>query len=134
MRKGKYIMEKNLFEIATRNRYRFNYKGVMTVEDLWSLGVKDLDSIFKALNRQKKAADEDSLLATKSAADTELANKIELVKYIVSVKLAEAEDRKNADKKKEQRDKILAIMAKKQDAKFENMDMAELEAELAKLV
>ena len=134
MRKGKYIMEKNLFEIATRNRYRFNYKGVMTVEDLWSLGVKDLDAIFKTLNRQKKAADEDSLLATKSAADTELANKIELVKYIVSVKLAEAEDRKNAAEKKEQRDKILAIMAKKQDAKLENMDVAELEAELAKLV
>lgn len=126
-------MEKNLFEIATRNRYRFNYKGVMTVEDLWSLGVKDLDAIFKTLNRQKKADDEDSLLATKSAADTELANKIELVKYIVSVKLAEAEDRKNAAKKKEQRDKILAIMAKKQDAKLENMDVSELEAELAKL-
>lgn len=133
MRKGKYIMEKNLFEIATRNRYRFNYKGVMTVEDLWSLGVKDLDAIFKTLNRQKKVADEDSLLATKSAADTELANKIELVKYIVSVKLAEAEDRKNAAEKKEQRDKILAIMAKKQDAKLENMDVSELEAELAKL-
>lgn len=127
-------MEKNLFEIATRNRYRFNYKGVMTVEDLWSLGVKDLDAIFKTLNRQKKADDEDSLLATKSAADTELTNKIELVKYIVSVKLAEAEDRKNAAEKKEQRDKILAIMAKKQDAKLENMDMPELEAELAKLV
>lgn len=126
-------MEKNLFEIATRNRYRFNYKGVMTVEDLWSLGVKDLDAIFKALNRQKKAADEDSLLATKSAADTELANKIELVKYIVSVKLTEAEDRKTAAEKKEQRDKILAILAKKQDAKLESMDVAELEAELAKL-
>ena len=126
-------MEKNLFEIATRNRYRFNYKGVMTVEDLWSLGVKDLDAIFKTLNRQKKADDEDSLLATKSAADTELANKIERVKYIVSVKLAEAEDRKNAAEKKEQRDKILAIMAKKQDAKLENMDVSELEAELAKL-
>ena len=126
-------MEKNLFEIATRNRYRFNYKGVMTVEDLWSLGVKDLDAIFKTLNRQKKANDEDSLLATKSAADTELANKIELVKYIVSVKLAEAENRKNAAEKKEQRDKILAIMAKKQDAKLENMDVSELEAELAKL-
>ena len=127
-------MEKNLFEIATRNRYRFNYKGVMTVEDLWSLRVEDLDAIFKALNRQKKTADEDSLLATKSAEDTELANKIELVKYIVSVKLAEAADRVSAAEKKAQRDKILEIVAKKQDAKLENMDMAELEAELAKLV
>ncbi len=127
-------MEKNLFEIATRNRYRFNYKGVMTVEDLWSLRVEDLDAIFKMLNRQKKTADEDSLLATKSAEDQDLANKIDIVRYIVSIKLAEAEDRKTAAEKKEQRDKILAIMAKKQDAKLENMDMAELEAELAKLV
>ena len=79
-------MEKNLFEIATRNRYRFTYKGVMTVEDLWDLNVEALDAIFKALNRQKKTADEDSLLAAKSAEDTELANKIELVKYIVSKK------------------------------------------------
>lgn len=127
-------MEKNLFEIATRNRYRFNYKGVMTVEDLWDLNVEALDVIFKTLNRQKKTADEDSLLAAKSAEDTELANKIELVRYIVSVKLAESEARVNAAEKKAQRDKIMAIMAKKQDAKLENMDMAELEAELAKLV
>jgi hypothetical protein len=126
-------MEKNLFEIATRNRYRFTYKGVMTVEDLWDLSVEALDAIFKTLNRQKKTADEDSLLTTKSAADTELANKIELVKYIVSIKLAEADERVNAAEKKAQRDKILAIMAKKQDAALEGMDMKQLEAELAKL-
>lgn len=126
-------MEKNLFEIATRNRYRFTYKGVMTVEDLWDLSVEALDAIFKTLNRQKKTADEDSLLTTKSAADTELANKIELVKYIVSIKLAEADERVNAADKKAQRDKILAIMAKKQDAALEGMDMKQLEAELAKL-
>lgn len=126
-------MEKNLFEIATRNRYRFTYKGVMTVEDLWDLNVEALDAIFKALNRQKKTANEDSLLATKSAEDTELANKIEIVKYIVSVKLAEAEQRKTAAANRERRQQILAIMAKKEDAKLENMDLAELEAELAKL-
>lgn len=126
-------MEKNLFEIATRNRYRFTYKGVMTVEDLWDLSVDALDAIFKTLNRQKKTADEDSLLAVKSAEDTELANKIELVKYIVSIKLAEADERVNVAEKKAQRDKILAIMAKKQDAALEGMDMKQLEAELAKL-
>jgi hypothetical protein len=126
-------MEKNLFEIATRNRYRFTYKGVMTVEDLWDLSVDALDAIFKTLNRQKKTADEYSLLAVKSAEDIELANKIELVKYIVSIKLAEADERVNAAEKKAQRDKILAIMAKKQDAALEGMDMKQLEAELAKL-
>lgn len=126
-------MEKNLFEIATRNRYRFNYKGVMTVEDLWSLRVEDLDAIFKALNRQKKTADEDSLLATKSAEDQDLANKIDIVRYIVSVKLAEAAERVSAAEKKAQRDKIMEIVAKKKDKALEDMGIDDLMKKLEEL-
>jgi hypothetical protein len=126
-------MEKNLFEIATRNRYRFNYKGVMTVEDLWSLRVEDLDAIFKMLNRQKKTADENSLLATKSAEDQDLANKIDIVRYIVSVKLAEAAERVSAAEKKAQRDKILEIVAKKKDKALEDMGIEDLMKKLEEL-
>ena len=126
-------MEKNLFEIATRNRYRFNYKGVMTVEDLWSLRVEDLDAIFKMLNRQKKTADEDSLLATKSADDQDLANKIDIVRYIVSVKLAEAAERVSAAEKKAQRDKIMEIVAKKKDKALEDMGIEDLMKKLEEL-
>ena len=126
-------MEKNLFEIATRNRYRFNYKGVMTVEDLWSLRVEDLDAIFKMLNRQKKTADEDSLLATKSAEDQDLANKINIVRYIVSVKLAEAAERVSAAEKKAQRDKIMEIVAKKKDKALEDMGIDDLMKKLKEL-
>lgn len=126
-------MEKNLFEIATRNRYRFNYKGVMTVEDLWSLRVEDLDAIFKTLNRQKKTADEDSLLATKSAEDQDLANKIDIVRYIVSVKLAEAAERVSAAEKKAQRDKIMEIVAKKKDKALEDMGIDDLMKKLKEL-
>lgn len=126
-------MEKNLFEIATRNRYRFNYKGVMTVEDLWSLRVEDLDAIFKMLNRQKKTADEDSLLATKSAEDQDLANKIDIVRYIVSVKLAEAAERVSAAEKKAQRDKIMEIVAKKRDKALEDMGIEDLMKKLEEL-
>ena len=126
-------MGKNLFEIATRNRYRFNYKGVMTVEDLWSLRVEDLDAIFKMLNRQKKTADEDSLLATKSAEDQDLANKIDIVRYIVSVKLAEAAERVSAAEKKAQRDKIMEIVAKKKDKALEDMGIEDLMKKLKEL-
>lgn len=126
-------MEKNLFEIATRNRYRFNYKGVMSVEDLWSLRVENLDAIFKMLNRQKKTADEDSLLATKSAEDQDLANKIDIVRYIVSVKLAEAAERVSAAEKKAQRDKIMEIVAKKKDKALEDMGIEDLMKKLEEL-
>ena len=126
-------MEKDLFEIATRNRYRFNYKGVMTVEDLWSLRVEDLDAIFKMLNRQKMTANEDSLLAIKSVEDRDLANKIDIVKYVASVKLAEAADRVSAAEKKAQRDKILEIVAKKKDKALEDMDIDQLMKKLEEL-
>ena len=115
-------MEKNLFEIATRNRYRFNYKGVMTVEDLWSLRVEDLDAIFKMLNRQKKSAE-----------DQDLANKIDIVRYIVSVKLAEAAERVSAAEKKAQRDKIMEIVAKKKDKALEDMGIEDLMKKLEEL-
>lgn len=113
--------------------HRFNYKGVMSVEDLWSLRVEDLDAIFKMLNRQKKTADEDSLLATKSAEDQDLANKIDIVRYIVSVKLAEAAERVSAAEKKAQRDKIMEIVAKKKDKALEDMGIDDLMKKLKEL-
>ena len=78
-------------------------------------------------------ADEDSLLTVKSAEDAELANKIELVKYIVSVKLAEADERMNAAEKKAQRDKIMEIVAKKKDKELEDMNVDQLMKKLEEL-
>lgn len=84
----------DMFESAARGKYRFPFKGQVTVEDLWDLSPKDLDSIFKTLNAQSKKANEESLLASKSATDVVLDTKIEIVRYIVGVKLAEAEREK----------------------------------------
>lgn len=123
-------MEK-MFETAIRNKYRFPYKGNASVEDLWDLTPKDLDGVFKTLNSQVKVNQEESLLATKSAADTELATKIEIVKYIVGVKLADAEKAKQAKENKEKKQKLMALIADKQDAELAGKSVAELQAMLA---
>ena len=34
-----------LFEIATRKKYRFPYKGLISVEDLWDLSMRELVAI-----------------------------------------------------------------------------------------
>lgn len=125
-------MEK-MFEIAIRNKYRFPYKGMVTVEDLWDLSPQNLDTVFKALNSQVKVNQEESLLSTKSAADAELAVKIEIVKYIVTVKLAEAEKAKQAKENKEKKQKLMALIADKQDAELADKSVAELQAMLAAL-
>ena len=120
----------NMFEVAVRNKLRFSYKGQLSVEDLFDLPVEALDTIFKDLNRQTKQAKEESLLDKKSDADTILDVKIEIVKYIVGVKLAESEARQQAKSLKEKKQKILTIMAEKQDADLQNKSLDELKAML----
>ena len=79
-----------LFEVATRSKMRFPFKGQISVEDLWDLRVEDLDSVFKTLNSKVKQAKEDSLLDTKTKADEILDIQIEIVKYIFTTKSDEA--------------------------------------------
>lgn len=123
----------NMFEVATRNKMRFPYKGQISVEDMWDLSLSALDSVFKALNSQMKQVKEESLLSTKSKADETLELQIEIVKYIVSVKLAEKEAREKAAEKSVQRQKIMEIMAKKQDESLESASMEDLQKMLAEL-
>ena len=42
----------NIFEAATRYKYRFPFKGMISVEDLWDLKLQDLDSVFKLLKNR----------------------------------------------------------------------------------
>lgn len=65
--------------------------------------------------------------------DRDLANKIDIVKYIVSVKLDEAADRVPTAEKKARRDKILEIVAKKKDKTLEDMDIDQLMKKLEEL-
>ena len=62
----------NVFERAAMNKYRFPYKGQISVEDLWDLSLPGLDSVFKQLNKLKKVNEEESLLEVKSAEDVEV--------------------------------------------------------------
>ena len=105
----------NIFEYAVRNKIRFPFKGMISVEDLWDLSLTNLDSIYKTLNKQVKQSEEESLLVTKTSVDTELEVQIAIVKHIVSVKIAEQEAREQASAKKAQKQKIMSIIAAKED-------------------
>lgn len=119
--------------MATRGKYRFPYRGQIAVEDLWDLGLTALDSIFKALNSQSKAVKEESLLDVKSAEDEILTTQIEIVKYIVSVKQEEANARLKAKERKEQKQKIMSAIARKEDEAIEKMSKEDLQKMLDEL-
>ena len=117
----------NIFEAATKEKYRFPFKGMISVEDLWDLKLQDLDSVFKSLNKQKKQNDEESLLQVKTAEDQELDNKIQIVKHIVKFKQEEIEERLQA---KEYNQKLLELIERKQNEELAGKSIEELQAML----
>ena len=123
-------MTTDIFKNATKKKYRFNYKGLCTIEDLWDLSVENLDAIYKSLKKQQKESDGESLLSTVSKEDKILAEKIEIVKAIVTDKLVAAEKARNAAKKRAENQRILEIMADKKDAALRDKTLEELQAML----
>ena len=126
-------MSNNIFEFAARNKIRFPYKGLITVEDLFDLSLTNLDSIYKTLNKQVKQSEEESLLSTKASVDTELEVQIAIVKHIVSVKLAEKEAAEKASAKKAQKQKIMSIIATKENEALQNSSIDDLKKMLDEL-
>lgn len=122
-----------LFIFATRNKVRFPFKGMISVEDLWDLSLTNLDSIYKTLNKQVKQSEEESLLNTKASVDTELEVQIAIVKHIVSVKLAEKEVAEKASAKKAQKQKIMSIIATKENEALQNSSIDDLKKMLDEL-
>ena len=121
------MSNENMFEIAARKKYRFPYKGLVSTEDLWDLSVQSLDLVFKSLNAAAKKYQEESLLKTRDEQEEILARKIEIVKDIVAVKQEEIEAMKLAQEKKAQKQRILEIIARKEDDALQNMSLEELQ-------
>lgn len=122
-----------LFETASRKKYRYQFRGVLTTEDLWDLSPENLDAIFKVLNAEAKKAAEESLLQTKTATTEELENKIEIIKYIVAEKVAKREKAKKARENAEKRQKILQALEEKSENALKEKTPEELQAMLKEL-
>ena len=125
-------MEK-MFEYATRNKVRFRFKGLISIEDLWDLSLTELDSIYKTLNKKVKQANEESLLNTKSKEDKTTEIQIEIIKYIVTIKQEEAARSMAAAERRAKKQKILEVLAAKEDASLQDKSPEELQKMLSEL-
>lgn len=122
-----------MFEVATRNKTRFPFKGLISAEDLWDLSVSNLDLIFKLLNSRLKQASEESLLDEKTDVDAELELQIEIIKHIVGIKLEESAAKAKAKEQKEKKQKIMEIIESKQDSELLGKSVEELKLMLDEL-
>lgn len=130
----------NIFEYATRNKLRFaSAKGDLTTEQLWDVPLRssdgfNLDAIAKNANRAFKEATEESFVSsTRTPAVTRLELTLETVKRVIEVKIADEELAKKRAANKDEKEKLLAILAKKQEGKLDELSEKELQRRIAAL-
>ena len=121
----------DVFKYAVKNKLRFYYKGVCTIEDLYDIPLNDLDNMYGALKREQKNLGVDSLLNKKTSAEKEIAIKIEIIESIVRDRLADQEKATKAQETRERNRRIAEIIADKEDAALNDMSLDDLKAMLA---
>lgn len=127
-------MTTDIFEAASRAKLRFDTpKGFLSAEDLWDLpltstvGKANLDDVARSVNRQLKATADESFVSRTAGADKTLQLKLDVVKRVIEVRMAENESAAAAVANREKRNKVLDIIESKKAAALENLSVEELE-------
>ena len=115
----------NVFEVASQKKFRYPFKGMITTEDLWDLTPEQLDTVYKALNKELLTSMEGSLMS-ETIENPDIRAKIEIVKYIFDQKRARIEFNKMAAERAAKKQHILDVIAKKRDDALENLSEDEL--------
>ena len=117
----------NIWIESLQNKYRFEFKGLINVEDLFDLKLEDLDKIYKDLKREEKELQGDSLLDKKdNPRIKEVETKIEIVQNIFEIKDTEIKLKEQEIIKNARKGKILSIIEDKQDQELSEKSIEEL--------
>ena len=117
----------DIWSEALKNKFRFEYKGLISLEDLFDLNIKDLDAIYRNLKKEENDLQGDSLLASEENPKVHEVNvKIKIVKEIFDMKQAEIAKAEKALANKAQKDKILAIIEDKENQELSEKSIDEL--------
>lgn len=122
-------MEKNIFEIAARKAFRFpSNKGDVSVEDLFNFNLSQLDNTARAINKELKSSEEESFVTTRTNANTALAVKLEIVKFVIADKQEEQRKRVDAVARREQKEQVASILAARKHNALQELTTEQLAA------
>lgn len=130
----------NSFEYAARNKLRFpSTRGLLTAEGLWDVPLRskdefNLNSIAKLTNKALKDVSEESFVETaKTAEHSRLEISLEIVKHVIETRLNEESAAKARAERKQEKEKLLTILAEKQDGKLSELSEKELKRRISEL-
>lgn len=126
-------MTMNIFEYATRNKLRFaSIRGELSVEQLWDVPLRstddfNLNTIAKAANKTLKDSEENFVETAKTAVHTRREMAMEVIRHVIDTKLNEEQAAATRAERKREKEKLLAILAEKQEGKLSALSEKELQ-------
>ncbi len=131
---------KNIFEYASRNKLRFaSTRGELTAEQLWDVPLRskddfNLNAVAKVANEAVKAAGEESFIETvRTTANTNAEVILDVVKRVIEIKLADENATKTRAENRIKKERLVAVLAEKQDGKLSKLSEQELKKQIAEL-
>jgi hypothetical protein len=130
----------NIFELASRQKTRFEtIRGNISSEQLWDLPLTsksgiDLDTIGQVVVAQLESTTTRSLVnAAPHPREADLNLQLALIKHVIAYKQEANAAALAKSKKTEERNRLIELLGKKQDAALEQLSEAEIKAKLAAL-
>lgn len=129
----------SVFEKAIRQKFRFpSIRGLLTTEDLWDLPLTskngfDLNSVAQAVNAEVKATGEESFVGDSTPASAVAVLKLDVVKSVIATKIAERDAEVTRKEKRQKRDRLLELLANKEDDALQELTPDQIKEQLAAL-
>jgi hypothetical protein len=124
-----------IFERASKKKLRFEtQKGLMSTEDLWDLSLASLDTLAKNVNKKLKDENEESFITPKSSkASTELTLKLDILKHVIAIKIAEKERATTNAQRKEELETLKGLLASKKVDELKGLSSEEIQSRISAL-
>lgn len=121
----------SVYKDAVRQKLRFQtIKGPLSAEQLWDLTLPELDTLAVSLEEEHATSGKKSFLVKRSTKDKTAKLKFEVVLDVLQTKAEEAEQAAQAKADKEHNNKIMEVLAGKEDEELRGKTPRQLRAML----
>lgn len=121
----------DIYKKASKNKTRISTtKGLLTIEQLWTLSFSELDSLAISLKEELEKSETKSFLTKPVSGSEKTKLHFDLVLDVLQTKVKDHEIASKAQETKASNEKINNLIAEKKDGAMRDMTIEELEAML----
>jgi hypothetical protein len=124
----------DIFREATKRKLRFQFRGDISVEEVWRLKPEEINSIYNSLMAKKKEIGETkNLFGVKNPEADDLTIKIAIIEDIAATMVAEANQTQTELANKQRKQEIMEELDKRRKQNVTETSTEDLQKELAGL-